>query len=133
MSEENVERLRRGFAAYHNGDLEGALELWAPDAVWDWSNSVGPEAGIYRGRNEIRAFWEKYRAAFEEIRFELVDVLEVTNDLLIVDNVAHVRGRDGIEVKARSAWVVTFRDGQETSLTLYQTKREALKAAGLSE
>ena len=133
MSEGNVERVRRGFAAYHDGDLEGALELWAPDAVWDWSNSVGPEAGIYRGRDEIRAFWEKYHATFEGIRFELVDVLEVEDDLLIIENVAHIRGRDGIEVQARSTWLVTIRDGEQTRLTLYQTKQEALEAAGLSE
>jgi hypothetical protein len=29
--------------------------------------------------------------------------------------------------------VITIEDGQTTSLTLYQTKREALEAAGLRE
>jgi hypothetical protein len=29
--------------------------------------------------------------------------------------------------------LVTIRDGKQTSLTLYQTKREGLEAAGLSE
>ena len=44
-----------------------------------------------------------------------------------------MQGRDGIEVQTRSAWLITFRAGQQTSLTLYQTKQEALEAAGLSE
>jgi ketosteroid isomerase-like protein len=44
-----------------------------------------------------------------------------------------MRGRDGIQVEARSAWLITFRDGKQTSLTLYQTEQEALEAAGLSE
>ena len=121
MSQENVEIVRRGFAAYDRGDIEGVLELWAPDAIWDWSNSRGFDAGVFRGHAEIRAFWQRFRAAFEEVRFELVDVLEVEDDLLIVENVAHVRGRDGIEVQARSVWLVTIRDGEQTSLTLYQT------------
>jgi hypothetical protein len=43
------------------------------------------------------------------------------------------RGRDGIEVRARSAWLITIYDGEQTSLTLYQTKQEALEAAGLAE
>ena len=51
---------------------------------------------------------------------------------MLVENVAYMQGRDGIEVQARSAWLITFRDGQQTSLTLYQTKQEALEAAGLS-
>jgi hypothetical protein len=29
--------------------------------------------------------------------------------------------------------LITIRDGQHTSLTLFQTKQEALEAAGLSE
>jgi ketosteroid isomerase-like protein len=133
MSQENVEIVRRAGDAYNRGDLEGTLETWAPDAVWDWSNSRGFDAGVFRGHGEIRAFWQRLRAAFEEVRFELVDTLEVENDLLIVENVAYMRGRDGIEVQARSAWLITFRDGEQTSLTLYQTKQEALEAAGLRE
>jgi len=76
MSQKNVEKVRRGFAEYNRGDIEEALEEWAPDAVW---------------------------------------------------------GRDCIEVEARSAWLVTFQDGEQTSLTLYQTKRDALEAVGLRE
>jgi hypothetical protein len=52
---------------------------------------------------------------------------------VIVENVAYLRGRDGIEVEARSAWLVTFQDGDQISLKLYQTMRDALEAAGLSE
>jgi ketosteroid isomerase-like protein len=109
------------------------LQLWAPDAIWDWSNSRGVDAGVFRGHGEIRAFWQRFQAAFEEVRLELVDMLEVEDDVLIVENVAYMRGRDGIEVQARSAWLVTIRDGEQTSLTLYQTKQEALEAAGLRD
>jgi ketosteroid isomerase-like protein len=89
--------------------------------------------GRLSGHGEIRAFWQRFQAAFEEIRLELVDVLEVEDDLLIVENVAYMRGRDGIEVQARSAWLVTIRGGEQLSLTLYQTKQDALEAAGLRE
>jgi hypothetical protein len=44
-----------------------------------------------------------------------------------------VRGREGIEAEARSAWLIRFTDGEQISLTLYQTKQEALEAVGLSE
>jgi len=71
--------------------------------------------------------------AFDEVRIELVGPIEVEGDLLIVENLGYLRGRDGIEVQTRSAWLVTIRDGQMASFTLYQTKQEALEAAGLSE
>jgi ketosteroid isomerase-like protein len=109
------------------------MEDWAPDAVVDWSNSRGVDVGVYRGQGEVRAFAQRFREAFEEIRIELVDPVEVKDGLVLAENVAYMRGRDGIQVEARSAWLITFRGGQQTSLTLYQTKQEALEAAGLSK
>ena len=134
MSEGNVEIVRQVTDAYNRRDLDGIVENWAPDAVVDWSSSRGPDAGVYRGRDEIRAFVQRFLEAWDEVRIELVDdPAEIENDLLIAENVTFMRGRDGIEVEARSAWLITFRDGQQASLTLYQSKEEALEAAGLEE
>jgi ketosteroid isomerase-like protein len=133
MSRENVEIVRRSTDAFTRRDLDGIVENRAPDAVVDWSNSRAPEAGVYRGHDEIRAFAQRFLAAWDEVRIEIDDPIEVEDDLLVVENVTYLRGRDSIETQARSAWVTTFRDGQQTSLTMYQTKQEALEAAGLSE
>jgi len=133
MSQENVEIVRRSVDAYNRGDLDGIVENWAPDAVLDWSASRGVEAGVYRGHGEIRAFAQRFLAAWDEVRLEIDDPVEVEGDLLVAENVTYLRGRDGIEVQARAAWLITFRDGEQTSLTLYQTKKEALEAAGLRE
>ena len=133
MSQENVEIVRRGTDAYNRRDLDGVLENWAPDAVVDWSRSRGFDAGVFRGHDEIRAFWRRLLDAFDEVRVELVDPVEVEEGLVVVENVAYQRGRDGIEVQARSAWLIAIRDGETTSLTLYQTKQDALEAAGLRE
>jgi ketosteroid isomerase-like protein len=133
MSEENFETVQRSFDKYNRGDVEGALEEWAPDAVWDWSNGHGFDARVYRGHDEIRAFWQERLAAFEKVLFEIVGLVEVDDDRVIVENIGYVRGRDGIEAEARSAWLIEFRGGEQARLTLYQRKQEALEAAGLSE
>jgi ketosteroid isomerase-like protein len=49
MSQENVEIVRRSVAAFNRGDLDGALEEWAPDAIWDWTNSRGFDAASFAG------------------------------------------------------------------------------------
>jgi ketosteroid isomerase-like protein len=134
MSQENVELVRRSTDAVSRRDLDRWLETWAQDAVLDWSNARSFDAGVYRGHGEIRAFVERFLANWDEVRFEIVDgPREVEDGLLITENVAYLRGRDGIEVQARSAWLITIRDGEQTSLTLYQTKQEALEAARLRE
>jgi ketosteroid isomerase-like protein len=133
MSQENVEIVRHSTEAYNRRDLDVLLENWAPDAVLDWSNSRGLDAGVYRGYDEIRGFMERFLAAWDEVRIEIVDgPVEVESGVLITENVAYLRGRDGIDVEAQSAWLTTIRNGEQTSLTMYQTKQEALEAAGLS-
>jgi len=134
MSQENVELVRRGFDAYNRRDLAGLLENWAPDAVVDWSRSRGFDAGVFRGHDAIRAHWQRLLESFDDVRIEVVDPIEEVEDgLLVVENLGYLRGRDGIEVQTRSALLITIRDGQTASFTLYQTKQEALEAAGLRE
>jgi hypothetical protein len=72
MSQENVEIVRRSTDALNHRDLEGIMENWAADAVVDWSNSRGPEAGVYRGHDEIRAFAQRFLAAWDEARLRLM-------------------------------------------------------------
>jgi ketosteroid isomerase-like protein len=51
----------------------------------------------------------------------------------VVPNTAHIRGRQGIEVVARSTFVYTVENGQITRHRMFQDEAEALEAAGLSE
>jgi ketosteroid isomerase-like protein len=44
-----------------------------------------------------------------------------------------LRGRDGIEVQARGAWLCTIRDGLVARICLYQEVQAARAAAGLRE
>jgi ketosteroid isomerase-like protein len=133
MSEENAKVVRRTVEAFNRGDLQAALDEFAPDAVWDWSNSHGFDAGLYRGHDDIRGFWQRFLGAFDEMRFDLRDVVEVEDGVLIAENIGYVQGREGIEAQARSAWLIITSGGQITSLTMYQTKQEALEAVGLRE
>jgi ketosteroid isomerase-like protein len=133
MSGENVETVRRATDAYNRRDVDAALETWAPDAVLDWSRSRGPEAGVYRGHDRIRAYMREFLGAWDEVRIELDDPVELEDDVVVVENVTYVRGRDGIESQARSAWLIRFADGLQTSLTLFQARDEALEAARLAE
>jgi ketosteroid isomerase-like protein len=130
MASEDVELLVRATAAYNDRDVERMLDHWAPDAVLDWSRSEGPDARIYRGRAEIVEFARAFLDAWDMARIELIDgPVEVEPGVLVVENVTHLRGRAGIAVQARSAWLITISGGAQTSLTLFQTRKEALEAA----
>jgi ketosteroid isomerase-like protein len=130
MSEENVKTLRRAIDAFNQGNMQAVASLLDSDSEWDWSRSIGPDKAIYRGPEAIVGFWEEFTSGFEEIRIEVEDVVEV-DDRLVAAVLSVMRGRDGIEVEARNAWLIAIRNGRLSRLEMFQTKAEALQAAGV--
>jgi ketosteroid isomerase-like protein len=131
MSQENVEIVRRSIDALNRGDLESALKDAAPDFEYDLSRAVGPWRGVY-GRDGALSVGREIVESWEWVRFELHELIEV-GEHVVVPWTMHGAGRDGIEVKARSTWLCTIRDGLIVRTCLYQERAEALEAAGLSE
>jgi len=132
LSQENAEIVRRALDAYGRRDVHALRTLHHRDFELDWSASRGSLAGVYRGIEDALRFWTEYYEAFEAIVVEPDRFIE-TGDLVVVPNVAHLRGRDGIEVTTRSTLVYSVHDRQITRICLYQDEGEALKAVGLEE
>src|SRR6185437_9662367 len=130
MSRENVELIEQSLDAYGRRDVETLRAINHPDMELDWSASRGFQAGVYRGFDEALRFYREYFAVFDEIIFESLSFIEA-GDSVVVPNVARQRGRDGIEVTARSALVFTVRDRRIARICLYQETAQALKAVGL--
>jgi ketosteroid isomerase-like protein len=131
MSQENVELVRRLYGALSRQDIEAALDECDDDMEYDWSRSVGPFKGIYRGRDEIRAMWISFREAVEEAAFELQEGIDVEPHVIAVVAV-RIRGRgSGVEVAGVGAHVWTVDDGKASGFRLFQNKDEALEAVGL--
>jgi ketosteroid isomerase-like protein len=132
MSQENVEIVRSLYEAFNREDWDAVLEPAAPDFVLDMSRSIGPQQrGMYK-RDQLRSFLEGLGGTFEAFRIDADEFIEA-GEQVVVPQTAQARGRDGIEAKARTALVYTFRDGAVTRLVMYQGRREALEAAGLAE
>jgi len=132
MSEQNVELVRRSLAAYAQRDVETLRALNDPGVELDWSESVGWLAGVYRGFDEALRFYNDYFEAFEEIVIEPERFIEA-GDSVVVPNIARQRGRDGIEVSARSTLVFTLRDRKIHRIRLCQSTEQALQSVGLAE
>jgi ketosteroid isomerase-like protein len=132
MSQDNVDMVGRALDAYTRRDVDTLRALSHPDTVLDWSASRGWLADVYRGIDECLRFYADYFEAFDEIDIRPDRFIEA-GDSVVVPNVAHQRGRDGIEVSARSTLVFTVRDRKLVRICLYQDTDQALKAVGLSE
>jgi ketosteroid isomerase-like protein len=128
MSSTSIEVVRRAIAAYNRRDIEALRELNSSDVEVDWSASRGLDAGVYKGRSQVIGLFGSYFDTFDEARIEPEEFIEA-GDLIVVPNVVHIRGRDGIEAVARSALVFRVNGGQVVHLRLYQETQEALEAA----
>lgn len=124
--------VRQALDAYARRDVGALRALSRPDMELDWSHSKGWLAGVYRGINDALRFYAGYFEAFDRITFKPECFIHA-GESVVVPNVAHQRGRDGIEVSARSALVFTVRNRQIARICLYQKTEEALKSVGLAE
>ncbi len=132
MSQENVEIVRRMLEVWSRDDVGGAgLDFFSPDCVIDWSRSLSPFARIYHGHAEVLELREESRL-WESLRFEPHEFIDAGQNV-IVPNTGRMRGRDGIEVTAKSVFVFRVEKGLVTSFTMYQDRAEALEAVGLRE
>lgn len=61
-------------------------------------------------------------------------MIELDADRVLTVNAFQMRGRgSGVDVNASGGSIWTIRDGKAAAITLYQSKDEALEAAGLSD
>jgi ketosteroid isomerase-like protein len=132
MSQENVEVVRRAIDAFNRRDLDAAIWDNDPDVEVDWSRSRGVEAGVYRGQEATRVFWNTFLDMFERVVVSPDEFIE-SGEHVLVPNLTRLWGRDGVAVEAHSVSVVTLRDGRILRWRLYQERAEALAAVGLSE
>ena len=132
MSQENVEIVRRSLDAFAQRDVDTLRALNDPDLVLDWSASLGWLAGVYLGFDDALRFYTGYFEAFETTVIVADRYIE-SGESVVVPNVAHQRGRDGIEVSARGTFVFTLRNRKITHICLYQETADALNTVGLAE
>jgi ketosteroid isomerase-like protein len=132
MPLEKVEIVRRSIDAWNERDLATWTASLQPDAEIDWSRSRAPFKGVYRGRDGAETFWDVFWSTFEDVQVEAHGFTEVGSEV-VVPNTVHMRGREGIEVIARTALVFWVENGQITRLRLFQEQAEALEAVSLRE
>jgi ketosteroid isomerase-like protein len=131
MSQENVQLIQAAIDAVNTEDVEGMQAIAAPDFEYDGLRLVGPFRGVY-SRAEVPRAWQEFTETWESVRHEADEFIEATEHV-VTPMTAYLRGRDGIEVQARGAYVWTIRDGTLARLCYYQSRAEALEAVGLSE
>jgi ketosteroid isomerase-like protein len=118
--------VRRQFEAVNRRDLDAVMSLCAPDGVYDTSHGLGR----YEGPAAIRGFLKEWWNAFEELRFELEEVLDLGNGVVfaVVRQDGRPAGSTGY-VRAREAYVQQWVEGMCARVTTFGDIDEGRAAA----
>jgi ketosteroid isomerase-like protein len=132
MSQANVELARRGVEAFVAGDWEAWFEGFDPEIEWEETPSLGPDASIYRGIDEVRGAVESWIAMWTEYTFEAREYRDAGDEVVVLVQ-ERGRSRTGVNVERELGEILTIRDGRLIRVRLYGSWAEALEAAGLRE
>ena len=137
MSKENVEVVRRIYAAAASGDSAAVFALYDPGVEWDASRAPMPRliggGGIFHGHDGIREFFQERNTIWDEIEDEPNELIEAGEHVVSADT-ERGRGRSsGVEVEMTQYAVWTIRNGKVVRVVWLPTREEALEVAGLSD
>jgi ketosteroid isomerase-like protein len=139
VSQENVEIVRRVTAmlseAFKTGEVPDEVTdeiaaFVAPDVRMDFSRRVFNPA-TYDGHAGLRSLMTEIWGAWEDFSETNERLIDIGDKVLAFQTIAG-RGRaSGVQVRAQSAVIWTFRDGQVVHVEVFSDRTEALKAAGV--
>ena len=101
----------------------------------DWSEKHRRIVGdkVFHGPSGVEAATREWFEAWDFYEAEAEEILDAGDSVVVL---SRARGRSkygGVAVEARSGEIWTLRGGKVVRFTGYDTRAEALKAAGLSE
>ena len=133
MSQEGVEQVKRGFEALRRGDMAWFEDWTTPDVVIVQPPEV-PDAKSYEGRTAVAQAWEDWPNQWEDFRLDLVEIIDVSDDVVVSVTRHRGRGREsGIEMDFQVFYVHRARDGKLARMEMFFTREQAYDAAGLPE
>ena len=127
---DNLEIVGRVLRCYSEQDVDGMLADVHPEVEIDYSASDAPDAGIYHGHAECRAFAQGRYDDFGERTLDVLELIDAPPDAVVAVGRMYGRGRaSGVAVEADSFTLWTLRDRKISRIRLCRSRTDALAAA----
>lgn len=105
-TQESVQVVKDGYAAFGRGDIAGLLALLAEDVEWHIPGAGLPLAGTYRGHDGVAKFFQKLSEETEILDFQPREFVADGDRVLVV-------GSERAKVRATNrtvelGWIMSF-------------------------
>ena len=128
MSKQNVEAVRRSWEAFNGGDLDGFFAGTADDIEFV-EDPAFPEGGVYRGRDQIRAYLASFQEAMADHRFEIEELRDLGDRVAALLHETARGTSSGVDVDQHPVFLYEFRDGVIVRVRAFLDRAEGLAAA----
>jgi hypothetical protein len=129
MVETRTELVRRGYEAWNSGDRSWVLEHMSPEIEWI-TPPEDPDPGTYRGYEGVEKFWSQWRAAVGQLRFEIEEMTESGDHVVVVARRMGRGEHSGLEVSDRVIQVFSFEGDQCVRVHEFYDRAQALRSVG---
>ncbi|MEK6326425.1 MAG: nuclear transport factor 2 family protein [Actinomycetota bacterium] len=134
MSRENSGIALQLIEASNRRDVDAFLALVSPDVEWEDPVFWSEVSQTYRGRAEVRAWFNRVVEPWESLHFEVEEITETPDDRVFLETLLTTRGKgSGAETQIRLWYVVWIANGKITRRQVFRGRDEALEAAGLRD
>jgi len=118
--QQNIDVVKRGYAAFGQGDISGVLSLCADNVEWASPGpSEMPTAGTRRGRDQVAQFFEAVDQVYEVQRFEPKEFIAQGDQVVVLGSDTAKIKATGKVVTEEWAHVFTIRNGKIAAFREY--------------
>ena len=133
MSQENVEIVKEFTRRFEQGDRDSWREYFDPAVVWDTSASKMPAAGVYHGHDGIEEFFRDWLPTWRDFEVETREYIDAGDSVVVVFRQTGTGRSSGVRTARDVFGVYGLKDAKVIRYGLYESREEALEAAGLRE
>jgi ketosteroid isomerase-like protein len=128
MSQEDVEKVRAGLAAYNRGDLDTLMAMYDPEVEF-----VTLLQGTHHGKEALRLLFEENRNNMPGYRLDPDELIDAGDKVIAMVRLGGAGRVSHIAMDDRIAFLFTIQEGLAIRQQTFRNKEDALEAAGLSE
>jgi ketosteroid isomerase-like protein len=131
----NGDRIKASYDAFHRGDLDAALEIYAPGIEWTHPDGMSDHGlgGTRKGVDEVKQFMAKARTIFSEVRPEPHEVVDAGDQIVVIGVHAMRCAQTGLSASVPFAHYWRMADGKATHFVDYHDTAEVRRIMGLTE
>ncbi len=118
--------------AWRTRDFASLGRFAAPDLVLDWSASLSPNRGVYRGLDQARGLFDSVLDAFSETTWHASRLSSLGNRLAMEGRFSIRGSSSGVQTEAVGGQLWTFEEGRVRTVKIFQSRAEAVRAMRLA-